>query len=253
MGGNNFWILGIPFGLGSRTANIIGTDSRLVIGWKQLFGFKSDPVEELGKTKKSAIFGTLFGIGGAVDVIAHDKVLLNYFGQNITVERKSNPEFVFKSKYEKARFAERLLRQSLLRYGVLVLVSSVMAARILYLTHRDDNLLAITLIRTIVPLVESRWLLLVLYLEKGCVVLDKTEKEAAASMVSLLLSKNNIETLNKSILGVTPWMLNQGDLASRVFGSLKNSLIRLGQGVAMEAENMQTVIEDHMDLLVPGE
>ena len=147
MGGVNSWIFGVPFGLGSRNASIFGSDRRLVVDGLTLFGKEKSDVDKLGVSKWSNISGVLLGLGGAIDVIVTNKILLNYYGQNITVERKSHPEFIFKQKLEKASFCQRLLREKLLRFGCMVLAFSVMAARILYLNKFEKDSLAIYILK----------------------------------------------------------------------------------------------------------
>jgi hypothetical protein len=207
-------------------------------------GLELGPVENLAASE-----GVLFGLAGSVDLIAHNKILLNYYGQNITVERKSHPEFVFKSKFQKAFSVEKLLRASLIRFGFLVLALAVVAARVLYLVNRETYSLAIEILQTVVPFLEARWLWCLMKFEKGCGVKDKLDKETAAGNASLLLTNGNIGALGNAILGATPLLAAQGRLATRTLGAQTKSLLVLGAGVAQEVENVGNVVADNAGLL----
>jgi hypothetical protein len=254
MGGSNSWILGLPFGspFAARNSNIVASDRKVVVSWKCLMGLELGQVENLATTAGklgAAAEGVLFGLAGSVDLIAHNKILLNYYGQNITVERKSHPEFVFKSKFQKAFSVEKLLRASLIRFGFLVLALAVVAARVLYLVNRDTYSLAIEILQTVVPFLEARWLWCLMQFEKGYGVADKLAKETAAGNASLLVTNGNIAALGNAILGATPLLAAQGRLATRTLGSQTKSLLVLGAGVAQEVENVGNVVADNAGLL----
>lgn len=248
MDGVNSWILGLPFGspFTGRNTNILASERKVVVAWQCLFGLEGPGEVETLKWYQ----GLPFGLAGAVDVIAHNKILLNYYGQNITVERKSHPEFVFKSRFEKAGFGERLLRASLLRYGFLVLALSVVAARILYLINRDANSLAITILQAAVPFLEVRWLFYVVFLEKGYGVADKLVKETDAANARLAVDQEKLLALTNAALGAAPLLVAQGGLATRVLGTHTKNLLGLGAGVAREVENVLGVVGEHAGILV---
>jgi hypothetical protein len=247
MGGSNSWILGLPFGspFAARNSNIVASDRKVVVSWKCLMGLELGPVENLAVSE-----GILFGLGGSVDLIAHNKILLNYYGQNITVERKSHPEFVFKSKFEKAFSVEKLLRASLIRFGFLVLALAVVAARVLYLVNGDTNSLAITILQTAVPFAEARWLWCLMKFEKGYGVADKLVKETDAANARLAVDQEKLLALTNAALGAAPLLVAQGGLATRVLGTHTKNLLGLGAGVAQEVENVGIVVANNAGLLV---
>ena len=247
MGGSNSWILGLPFGspFAARNSNIVASDRKVVVSWKCLMGLELGPVENLAVSE-----GILFGLGGSVDLIAHNKILLNYYGQNITVERKSHPEFVFKSKFEKAFSVEKLLRASLIRFGFLVLALAVVAARVLYLVNGDTNSLAITILQTAVPFAEARWLWCLMKFEKGYGVADKLVKETDAANARLAVDQEKLLALTNAALGAAPLLVAQGGLATRVLGTHTKNLLGLGAGVAREVENVLGVVGEHAGILV---
>ena len=248
MDGVNSWILGLPFGspFTGRNTNILASERKVVVAWQCLFGLEGPGEVETLKWHQ----GMPFGLAGAVDVIAHNKILLNYYGQNITVERKSHPEFVFKSRFEKAGFGERLLRASLLRYGFLILALSVVAARILYLINRDANSLAITILQTAVPFLEVRWLFYVVFLEKGYGVADKLVKETDAAKARLAVDRKKLLALSNAILGAAPLVVSQRGLAKRVLSTHTKNSLGLGAGVAQEVENVVNGVEEMAELLL---
>jgi hypothetical protein len=247
MGGSNSWILGLPFGspFAARNSNIVASDRKVVVSWKCLMGLELGPVENLAVSE-----GILFGLGGSVDLIAHNKILLNYYGQNITVERKSHPEFVFKSKFEKAFSVEKLLRASLIRFGFLVLALAVVAARVLYLVNGDTNSLAITILQTAVPFAEARWLWCLMKFEKGYGVADKLVKETDAATARLAVDQAKLLALTNAAVGAAPLLVAQGGLATRVLGTHTKNLLGLGAGVAQEVENVLGVVGEHAGILV---
>jgi hypothetical protein len=243
MGGANSWVLGMPFGcpFAGVNINVLGSERKVVAAIGALLGLAGPgPV-----AASSLASGLIFGLSGHVEVIVHNKVQMGFYGQKFIVERRSHPEFVYKSSFAEANMSERLLRASQLRYGFLVLAMSVFAARILYLINGDKDSLAITILQMAVPSLEFRWLFYVAYLEKGYGLTDKLAKETEAANARLALDQEKLLALTNAALGATPLLFSQSGQAFRQVGKLAKNLLGLGEGIAKEVVNVVDLVGEH--------
>ncbi len=198
-GSSDSWI----FGLG-RNTHVIGPDLKVIADWTllehKLIGFLG------GKKLRPDVRGLVFGSGGATDIILGDKGLLNYYGENFTAERKHGPKFEFKEEYQD-KVTIPLIVSLPLMVGFVSLTAAIIAARVVYMTTRDPQNLAVRILKRSVPVFETRWVGLLQGIEKIKFAENSAKKdtEKLKNEGEILLKKskafaNAISELSKRIV-----------------------------------------------------
>ena len=176
-GSSDSWTIGL-----GRNTHVIGPDLKVIADWtyleEKLYGFIGGGLAKqfpsLKKLKPGPVAqGMIFGTGGATDVILGDKGLLNYYGKNFTAERKSNPKFEYKDE----KGLPPIVSVPLL-LGFTALCGAIIAARVVYMTTRDPQHLAVRILKSAVPVLETRWVGLLQGIEKIKFAEDLTQKDA---------------------------------------------------------------------------
>lgn len=205
-GSSDSWTIGL-----GRNTHVIGPDLKVIADWtyleEKLYGFIGGGLAEkypsLEKLKPGPVAqGMIFGTGGATDVILGDKGLLNYYGKNFTAERKSNPKFEYKDE----KGLPSIVSVPLL-LGFTALCGAIIAARVVYMTTRDPQHLAVRILKSTVPVLETRWVGLLQGIEKIKFAedlakkdADKLKKEGAILVKKSKAFANAISELSKRIV-----------------------------------------------------
>lgn len=236
-GSNDSWTIGL-----GRNTHVIGPDLKVIADWTyletKLIGFFG------GAKLGPKLGGVIFGSGGATDVILGDKGLLNYYGQNFTAERKSGPKFEYKD--EKGL---PLLVSVPLLIGFVALSAAIIAARVVYMTTRDPQHLAVRILKSAVPVLETRWVGLIQGIEKGLFAASEVEKIAKKTLDDAEVALAKTKAFSAAIVAISPRLINHPGL-SQVVKKKTEDLATLTKDLKKKAGIVVDELADDALLLV---
>ena len=202
-GDSNTWLIGL-----GRTTNICGPDIKVVADWTFIEELLSEPFNhKFSGAVGQTIGALLFGVGGASDVLFGVKNLINYGDtQDTTVIRKHTAPLEIKIFKDKLKAGESLFPTDL----VLLIVLPYLLLLTMVVTIRFANMQVgvfaeestrekvAKALSVLAPLVESRWIALLLVYEKLTYTADQLEKSKAKLDKDVAEFKDTfIDNLNK--------------------------------------------------------
>ena len=192
-GDSNTWLIGL-----GRTTNIFGPEIKVVADWTFIEELLSEPFNHKFSGKGGQTIGALlFGVGGASDVLLGVKNFINYGDtQDTTVIRKHTAPLeikIFKDKLKKdeSLFPTDLMWLIVFPYlTLLALVVTIRFANMQVGAFSDKDLRekVTKAIGVAAPLVESRWIALLLVYEKvtyTAAELTKVTEKIKAKIIEL--------------------------------------------------------------------
>ena len=224
-------------GLG-RNTHVFGPDLKVIADWTYLeskigglFPWKPGP----------KVTGVLFGSGGATDFIMGDKGLLNYWGMNFLAERKSSVSVDAKYPVGEGFFTK--MPWSLwagVILGFTALLGAIIAVRIVYMTSGDPKNLATKILKSVVPIIETRWVAVIIGYEKlAWAAKDaklKADKETKETAVDLRKKASALA----SIPAFTQIIIAHSSIADRLITVRMNEV---AAGVVQNTVNLNNTIQ----------
>ena len=208
IGDNTAFIIG-----GGRNTNIYGTDVKLVIDWEEfIINWATSGNSSLSSLSNSGMkrLGFFFGIGGDTGLLVGNKSDFKYWGEDFSVARQRH-EFkctVPQSNHDEVPVPS--LVKIALGLGTIGLLLASLIARFefgLYSTASATQYpLNTSIVATVIPALETRWLFTMKLIEYGISFLSATESalmSAESSLVSaksaLVAAEGTVKTLTSAV------------------------------------------------------
>lgn len=235
-GSSDSWIIG--FG---RNTHVFGPDLKVIADWTYL----ESKLIGLLPLKNPVGSGLVFGSGGATDVIIGDKGLLNYWGMNFTVERKAEANFEAKYPAEGKFFTKMpWTLWAVIVLGFTTLLGSIIAARVIYMTSGDPKNLATKIIKSCVPVVESRWVGFIKGYEKLKLISKQSEEKVKKEEAILEKNFRKLAILLKTSVALAPVAINHTNIYKRLVYITNEKLADGSENIDSHLENLRVFIGD---------
>lgn len=208
IGDNTAFIIG-----GGRNTNIYGTDVKLVIDWEEfIINWATKGNSSLPSLSNSGMkwLGFLFGIGGDTGLLVGNKSDFKYWGEDFSVARQRHEFKCTVPQSDHHEVPVPLPVKIALGLGTIGLLLASLIARFefgLYSTASATQYpLNTSIVATVIPAFETRWLFTMKFIEYGISFLSATESalmSAESSLVSantaLDAAKGEVKTLTSAV------------------------------------------------------
>ena len=208
IGDNTAFIIG-----GGRNTNIYGTDVKLVIDWEEfIINWATSGNSSLPSLSNSGMktLGFFFGIGGDTGLLVGNKSDFKYWGEDFSVARQRHEFKCTVPQSDHHEVPVPLPVKIALGLGTIGLLLASLIARFefgLYSTASATQYpLNTSIVATVIPAFETRWLFTMKFIEYGISFLSATEsalKSAESSLVSantaLDAAKGEVKTLTSAV------------------------------------------------------
>lgn len=205
IGDNTAFIIG-----GGRNTNIYGTDVKLVIDWEEfIINLATSGNSSLPSLSNSGMkwLGFLFGIGGDTGLLVGNKSDFKYWGEDFSVARQRHE---FKCTVPQSNHHEvpvPLPVKIALGLGTIGLLLASLIARFefgLYSTASATQYpLNTSIVATVIPAFETRWLFTMKFIEYGISFLSATESALMSAESSLESAKSALVTAEGKVKTLT--------------------------------------------------
>ncbi|MCY2950264.1 MAG: hypothetical protein NTZ71_19005 [Planctomycetota bacterium] len=205
IGDNTAFIIG-----GGRNTNIYGTDVKLVIDWEEfIINLATGGNSSLPSLSNSGMkwLGFLFGIGGDTGLLVGNKSDFKYWGEDFSVARQRHE---FKCTVPQSNHHEvpvPLPVKIALGLGTIGLLLASLIARFefgLYSTASATQYpLNTSIVATVIPAFETRWLFTMKFIEYGISFLSATESALMSAESSLESAKSALVTAEGKVKTLT--------------------------------------------------
>ena len=205
IGDNTAFIIG-----GGRNTNIYGTDVKLVIDWEEfIINLATGGNSSLPSLSNSGMkwLGFLFGIGGDTGLLVGNKSDFKYWGEDFSVARQRHE---FKCTVPQSNHHEvpvPLPVKIALGLGTIGLLLASLIARFefgLYSTASATQYpLNTSIVATVIPAFETRWLFTMKFIEYGISFLSATESALMSAESSLVSAKSALVTAEGKVKTLT--------------------------------------------------
>jgi len=206
---------------GGRNNNIYGTDVKLVIDWEEYFTNKiCDGGSAFTLSPANlALMGFFFGIGGDTGLLVGNKSDFKYWGEDFSVARQRHE---FKCTVPQSNHHEipvPSLVKIALGLGSIGLLLGSLIARFEFGLYSTDSAkqypLNTSIVATVIPAFETRWLFIMKVIEYGESFLSATESALMSAVSSLESAKSALATAAEDVKTLTS-ALNTNNTAANM-------------------------------------